>query len=80
MTAKYIRVENKIQEVLKELRESTKPNVAEAARWHASALGGKGVSCVTRGPQQVEGLLTIKILLFVAILIAWIPYIPPLDY
>ena len=37
---------------------------------HASALGGKGVSCVTRGLQQVEGLLTIKILLFVAILIA----------
>ena len=32
MAAKYIRVENKIQEVLKELRESTKPNVAEAAR------------------------------------------------
>jgi len=34
MTTEYIRVENKIQEALKELRESTKPNVAEAARRH----------------------------------------------
>jgi hypothetical protein len=34
MTTKYIRVENKIQEALKELQESTKPNVAEAARRH----------------------------------------------
>ena len=32
MTTEYIRVENKIQEALKELQESTKPNVAEAAR------------------------------------------------
>ena len=47
---------------------------------HASALGGKDVNYVARGLQQVEGLLTIKILLFVAILIAWIPYIPPLNY
>ena len=34
ITTEYIRVENKIQEALKELRESTKPNVAEAARQH----------------------------------------------
>jgi hypothetical protein len=47
---------------------------------HASALGGKDVNHVARGLQQVEGLLTIKILLFVAILTAWIPYIPPLNY
>jgi len=34
MTIKYIRVENKIQEAFKELWESIKPNVAEAARWY----------------------------------------------
>ena len=34
MTTEYIRVENKIQEALKELWESTKPNVAEAVRQH----------------------------------------------
>jgi len=35
-----------------------------------SALGRKDINRVARGLQQVEGLLTIKILLFVAILIA----------
>ena len=34
MTTEYIRVENNIQEALKELQESTKPNVAETARQH----------------------------------------------
>ena len=34
ITTKYIRVENKIQEALKELYKSTKPNVTEAARRH----------------------------------------------
>ena len=34
MTTEYIHVKNKIQEALKELQESTKPNVVEAARQH----------------------------------------------
>ena len=50
MTTEYIRFDNKILEALKELQESTKPNVTEAVFLnHTSALGGKDVNRVTRG-------------------------------